>query len=211
MIADVTRRVDGRGGSWRLAQVLIYLTVAWNLVEGIVAVVAGVRASSVALVGFGLDSFIEITASAVLVWRMAQPNDARTEQRERLARRVVGATFILLAIYIVLQAAYLVVAGHAAEASGIGLALAGASLTVMPAIGLLKRRNAQRLHSHSLMAEAAETLVCSYLSAALVLGLALNAALGWGWADTAAALAMLPWIVKEGVEGLRAEDCETCD
>ena len=205
-----TRVERAAAGSWALARWLILATLTWNVVEGIVAITAGVRAGSVALVGFGLDSSIEVTASLVLLWRMNAADDATTERRERTARRIVGATFIALATYILLQAGYVVVTGASPEASRLGLLLAAASLLVMPGLGIAKRRNAERLHSHALLAEASETLVCSYLSLTLVIGLGLNAAFGWWWADIAAALAMVPWIVKEGIEGLRAEGCDAC-
>lgn len=201
-----------RSGSPRLATRLLQLTILWNVIEGFVAVRAGVVAGSVALVGFGLDSFIEVTAAAVLLWRMRLPDDDdRVEARERVAHWVVGATFIALAGYIIVQTAYILATGQEPESSPVGLVLALASLTVMPAIGLVKRSNAMRLGSSALVAESTETLICSYLSFALLLGLAANALFGWGWADIAAALAMVPWIAKEGVEGLRGGACDDGD
>lgn len=200
-------------GSLALALALLWVGLVYNSVEGVIAVAAGWRAGSVALVGFGLDSAIEVTASAVLLWRLsARDGDPAVASRERTAHRIVGATFVLLAMYIAIQASYVVATGSEPEASGIGLVLAAVSLALMPALGLVKRWNARRLHSHALIAEASETLVCSYLSATLFVGLALNAALGWWWADIAAALAMVPWIMKEGLEGLRGDACgEGCD
>lgn len=196
-------------GSRRLAVLLLWFTAAWNVIEGIVAVTSGLAASSVALVGFGLDSFIEVSAALILLWRLGLPDhDERAESRERAAHRVVGITFMALVAYIVAQAAYAFAAGEQPEASGVGLVLAIVSLVVMPGLGLAKRRNARRLRSRALLAESTETLVCSYLSATLFIGLAANAALGWWWADVAAALAMTPWIMKEGLEGLRGEACE---
>lgn len=197
-----------RPGSSALATRLLQLTVAWNVVEGFIAVAAGVAAGSVALVGFGLDSFIEVTAAIVLLWRLRLPeHDERVEARERTAHRVVGATFIALATYIFAQAVYILAAGDQPDSSGVGLALAIVSLVVMPVIGLLKRDNAKRLGSRALVAESTETLICSYLSLTLFVGLTANALFGWGWADVAAALAMVPWILKEGIEGLRGEAC----
>lgn len=173
------------------------------------AVASGVVARSVALVGFGLDSFIEVTAAIILLWRLGLPDHhERAEGRERAAHRVVGATFILLAAYIAAQAAYALAVGEEPDESRVGLALAVLSLAVMPLLGLAKRRNARRLRSRALIAESTETLVCSYLSLTLFIGLGANAALGWWWADIAAALAMTPWIVKEGLEGLRGEGCD---
>jgi divalent metal cation (Fe/Co/Zn/Cd) transporter len=195
----------------RLASALLWATVAWNTLEGIIAVTAGVLAGSVALVGFGLDSAIEVGAAGVLIWRLRAPDTDPTESRERLARRLIGASFFVLAAYILAQSAYVVLAGHEPETSGLGLALAITSLILMPAVGLAKRRNARKLHSHALIAESTETLVCSYLSLTLFVGLGANAAFGWWWADIAAALAMVPWILKEGLEGLRGDPCgEDC-
>jgi len=196
-------------GSITLARSLLWLTVAWNAVEGVVAVSAGFIAGSVALVGFGLDSFIEVTAAAILLWRIGLlDDDERVEQRERLAHRIVGATFIVLACYIIAQTAYVFATGDEPESSAVGVILSIVSLLVMPVIGLAKRWNARRLGSRALVAESTETLVCSYLSLTLFIGLAANAMLGWWWADPIAALAMVPWIAKEGLEGLRGESCE---
>ena len=196
-------------GSITLARSLLWLTVAWNAVEGVVAVSAGFIAGSVALVGFGLDSFIEVTAAAILLWRIGLlDDDERVEQRERLAHRIVGATFIVLACYIMAQTAYVFATGDEPESSAVGVILSIVSLLVMPVIGLAKRWNARRLGSRALVAESTETLVCSYLSLTLFIGLAANAMLGWWWADPIAALAMVPWIAKEGLEGLRGESCE---
>jgi divalent metal cation (Fe/Co/Zn/Cd) transporter len=170
---------------------------------------SGLLAGSVALVGFGLDSFIEVAAAGVLLWRMTVPNDdPRVEGREALARRVVGASFLVLAGYVAGESAYVLVAGSEPEVSPVGIGLAIASLAIMPALGLIKRGNARRLQSPALVAESTETLICSYLSLTLFVGLATNAATGWGWADIVAALAMVPWIVKEGIEGIRGEPCE---
>lgn len=203
------RLASGRAGSAQLATVLLWVTLAWNVAEGVVAVTSGVRAGSVALVAFGLDSAIEVIAAAVLIWRIGLPeHDGRAEGRERIAHRVVGSTFIALAIYIVAEGLYVLVSGREPDASRAGLALALAATLVMPGLGLAKRWNATRLGSRALVAEANETLVCSYLSLTLVLGLSANALFGWWWADIAAALAMVPWIAKEGLEGLRGDSCE---
>ena len=202
-------RVEKLAGSRRLAGLLLWLTVSWNVVEGFVAVGSGIIARSVALVGFGLDSFIEVTAACVLLWRLSLPDhDEAAERREATARRVVGITFLLLAGYIAAQTIYTLTVGGQPEASDAGLVLSVVSLIVMPGLSLVKRRNARRLGSRALMAESTETLVCSYLSLTLFVGLAANAVTGWWWADIAAALAMVPWIVKEGLEGLRGERCD---
>ena len=198
-----------RTGSTSLAILLLWLTVAWNTIEGIVAVSAGVAAGSVALVGFGLDSAIEVAAALILLWRLRLADgDEHEEARERRAHQVVGLTFLVLASYIAAQVVFTLATGREPESSSVGLVLAGVSLIVMPGIGLLKRWNALRLGSRALVAESTETLVCSYLSLTLFIGLAANSLWGWWWADIAAALAMVPWIVKEGLEGLRGERCE---
>ena len=195
--------------SLSLARGLLWFTLAWNVAEGVIAVSSGLVASSVALVGFGLDSFIEVTAAAILIWRLSlAEGDERSERREAVAHRIVGATFIALAVYILAQSAYVVADGRQPEESGVGMALAVAATIVMPALALAKRRNAAGLGSRALIAEARETFACSYLSLTLFVGLAANALAGWWWADVAAALAMVPWIAREGVEGLRAERCE---
>ena len=198
-----------REGSLALATGLLWVTLAWNVAEGIIAVTTGFMAGSVALIGFGLDSSIEVTAAAILIWRLKLPaHDERVERRENIARRVVGATFVALAAYIAIETAYVLVTGNEPESSTGGLLLATAAMLVMPGLGLAKRWNAASLGSPALTAEATETLVCSYLSLTLFIGLGANAAFGWWWADIAAAMAMVPWIVKEGLEGLRGESCE---
>jgi divalent metal cation (Fe/Co/Zn/Cd) transporter len=185
---------------------LLWLTLAWNIVEGIIAVGAGVAAGSVALVGFGLDSAIEVMAASVLIWRL-QADDEAGGSREHFAHRIVGISFLVLAAYVLAQVAYTLATGQEPEASRVGFVLALLSLTFMPLLGLMKRRNALRMGSRALVAESSETLVCSYLSFTLFIGLGANAAFGWWWADIAAALAMVPWIVKEGFEGLNGESC----
>lgn len=203
------RTHDGR---WmRIALWLVGATLAYNVIEAVVALAAGTVAGSIALLGFGLDSGIECGAAGVLLWRLslewrgAEPE--RLERAERRVHRFVGATFVALALYVSAQALWTLYAQEAPSASGVGIALAAASLVVMPLVSWGKLRAAREVGSAALRAEAKETLACSYLSFALLLGLAANAALGWWWADPAAALAMVPWLVKEGREGLRGEAC----
>lgn len=199
-------------GSLALAMALLWFTLAWNTAEGIIAVTTGIMAGSVALIGFGLDSSIEVAAAGILLWRLqVSDDDERAERRETLARRVVGATFVVLAAYIVAETAYVLATGNEPETSIGGLLLAIAATIVMPGLGLAKRWNAFPLGSPALVAEATETLICSYLSLTLFIGLGANAAFGWWWADIAAALAMVPWILKEGIEGLRGEHCDGDD
>jgi len=180
--------------------------VAWNIVEATVAISAGVAAGSVALVGFGADSLIEVTSAGMLVWRLrkAGPEASAEEQgdRERTAMLVVGSTFFLLAVYVAYESLTELLGGAQAGSSPVGLALAMASLVVMPVLAAAKLRVAREMGSGALRADAMETWVCTYLSAALLVGLVLNAAFGWWWADAAAGLGMVPVILWQGCETL---------
>jgi divalent metal cation (Fe/Co/Zn/Cd) transporter len=192
---------------------LVIATLVYNVLEAIVAMWSGLRADSIALVGFGLDSIIECGAAGVLLWRLSvEARGAERETVERTERRVhwfVGGTFILLALYVTGQACWILWRGEAPDESMVGIALAVASLVIMPLVSWGKLRAAREIGSAALRAEAKETLACSYLSFALLLGLVANATVAWWWADPVAALLMVPWLVKEGVEGLRGE--ETCN
>ena len=197
----------------RIGLWLVAATMAYNVAEGVIALWAGVRAGSIALVGFGLDSYIECAAAAALLWRLTlEARDAHPEaieQSEQRVHRFVGATFVALALYVLGQAGWTLVTGNAPEESLVGIILAAASLVIMPLVAWGKLHAAQAMHSAALRSEAKETLTCSYLSLTLLLGLVANAAAGWWWADPLAALLMVPWLVKEGMEGLRGEQC--CD
>ncbi len=194
-----------RWGVWLVAG-----TLAYNVIEAGVALWAGTEADSIALLGFGLDSVIEVAAAAVLLWRLVveilSEDTDRIETAERRVHRFIGLTFLALAVYVVTQSILTLTSRSRPQESLVGIVLAAASLLVMPLIGWAKLRVAGRLRSTALRAEAKETLACAYLSLALLLGLLLNAILGWWWADPAVALLMVPWLLKEGVEGLRAED-----
>ena len=183
---------------------LVAGTMAYNVVEAVVALWAGLGARSIVLVGFGLDSVIELGAATVVLWRMTLEVSAadigRRASAERMVRRFVGATFFLLALYIIGQATWTLWARDAPEESWLGIVLAVLSLIVMPLIALGKLRAARVVGSGALRAEAKETLACSYLSFCLLLGLGANAAIGWSWADPVAALLMVPWLVHEGRE-----------
>ncbi len=182
------------------------LTIAWNVVEAVIAVGAGWRAGSIALVGFGLDSVIETIAALALYRRLraeqAGATKEETEVHERRALWIVGVTFFLLSGYIAFEAASTLWMKEPPEASRIGILLAAASLTVMPALAIAKHRTGKALRSRALVADAKETFVCSYLSLTLLAGLGLNALFGWWWADPVAALAMLPLVIREGWEAL---------
>jgi divalent metal cation (Fe/Co/Zn/Cd) transporter len=186
--------------------------MGYNVLEGIVALWAGLHARSIALVGFGFDSFIECAAAAALLWRLgieARGADPETVERsERRVHRFVGGTFLALAIYVLIQASWALWHQDAVSESPIGIILAAASLVIMPLVAWGKLHAAKAIGSAALRAEAKETLACSYLSLTLLLGLVANAVAGWWWADPVAALLMVPWLVREGLEGLRGEHCE---
>jgi divalent metal cation (Fe/Co/Zn/Cd) transporter len=189
---------------------LEYFTVGWNAVEGVVAVVSGVIAGSIALVGFGLDSFIEVTSGLTLLWRMSVDEEVhRRELNEKRALRIVGACFLLLAAYVAYESASDLWSKTAPEHSVPGIILACVSLIVMPLLSRAKRSVGRALGSAAMHADAKQTEFCTYLSAILLFGLLLNATFGLWWADPVAGLVMVPIIAKEGVEGLRAKTC--CD
>jgi divalent metal cation (Fe/Co/Zn/Cd) transporter len=190
---------------------LVGATMAYNAIEAIVALWAGARADSVALVGFGLDSFIELAAASLVLWRMAVEargsGDVEVEAAERKVHRFVGVTFFLLAAYVLFQSGWVLWARDAPAESLVGLILAVVSLLVMPLVAFWKLRVAAVINSAALRAEAKETIACSYLSFCLLLGLAAHAIVGWWWADPLAALLMVPWLIHEGVEGFEEEGC----
>jgi divalent metal cation (Fe/Co/Zn/Cd) transporter len=189
---------------------LEYFTVGWNTLEGLVAVSAGAIAGSISLVAFGVDSFIEVTSGAALLWRMSV--DADEHQRERTERttlKTVGICFLSLAVYVGYEAASDLLRKSAPEHSLPGIILACVSLVVMPLLSRAKRRVASNLKSSAMRADARQTEFCTYLSAILLGGLVLNSALNLWWADPLAGLVMVPIIAKEGVEALRGDMC--CD
>ena len=183
------------------------VTVGYNALEGIVAIAAGFAAGSVALTGFGIDSVIEVTSGALLWWRLrAELGSAPLGPTvERRAARGAGFLLLALGVYIVIDSARLLLTSNRPESSPVGIVLTVLSLIVMPLLARAKLRVAASLGSRALRADAHETIVCAWLSATTLLGLGLNAALGWWWADPAAALAMLPLIVREGIEAWQGE------
>lgn len=190
---------------------LEYMTLAWNAIEGLAAVVAGAIAGSISLVAFGADSFIEVASGAAVLWRMAVDADVELRERnEKRALRIVGSCFLLLAAYIVYESASDLIRKRAPEASLVGIVLACLALIVMPVLARAKRRVGRALNSAAMRADAKQSEFCAYLSAFLLAGLTLNAAFGLWWADPLAALAMVPFIVKEGIEGLRGQACDNC-
>jgi divalent metal cation (Fe/Co/Zn/Cd) transporter len=185
-----------------------YFTIAWNSLEGLIGIGAGMIAGSVSLVGFGIDSLIEVTSGATLLWRMSVDADAaRRERNERLSLRIVGACFLALALYVAIEALLDLGRKAAPERSVSGIALAVVSLIVMPVLSRAKKSVGNALSSAAMKADARQTDFCVYLSAILLVGLVLNATLGWWWADPVAALVMVPLIAKEGFEGVKARGC----
>jgi divalent metal cation (Fe/Co/Zn/Cd) transporter len=187
---------------------LEYFTIGWNTLEGIIAVIAGLFAGSISLVGFGVDSFIEVTSGAAVLWRMSvDANEAQRERNEKTALRIVGACFVALSAYISYEAISDLSAHRAPEHSIPGIILAIVSLIVMPLLSRAKRRVGTFLNSAAMHADAKQTEFCTYLSAILLGGLLLNVAFDLWWSDPVAALLMTPIILREGVEGLRAKAC----
>jgi len=190
---------------------LEYFTIVWNAIEGLVAVMTGVIAGSISLVGFGIDSFIEVTSGSVLLWRMFVDAEVqRRELNERRALRIVGVCFLLLAAYITYESGLDLWSRRAPEHSIPGIVLACVSLVVMPLLSRAKRKVGRALGSAAMHADAKQTEFCTYLSAVLLAGLLLNAFFGLWWADPVAALIMVPIIAKEGIEGLQGKACEEC-
>lgn len=208
MSTDVLQRDSLRGAAVRRGRLLEYFTVGWNVLEAIVAIGAGMSAGSIALVGFGVDSVIESSSGAVLLWRLRE--GARGEQRERIALRFVGVSFLLLAAYVGFDAVKSIVRREPPEASYAGIVVAVLSLIVMPLLARAKRKVAAQINSRAMTADSRQTDLCAYLSAILLAGLMLNALFGWWWADPAAGLIMTPIIAKEGIEALRGETCDDC-
>ena len=195
---------DARNRLVRRALWLEYFTVGWNVLEGIVAISAGAVAGSIALIGFGLDSGIEVTSGAILIWRFRQHgmgDDVETAA-ERRAIFVVGVTFLLLALYVTVEALRKLWLQERPEESMLGILVTLLSLALMPSLAIFKRRIAGQLGSRALLADAKETLACSYLSVTVLLGLGANALFGLWWADPVAALAIVYWLVREGREAL---------
>lgn len=199
-------RLADRDHLRRRARWLAYSTIGWNTVECVVAVTAGFAAGSIALVGFGLDSLVEVFAGFVVLWRLR----GEDEERERRALRLIALSFFALAAYVVAESIRDLLAGAEADESAVGIGLAVVSLLVMPALALAKRRTGQALGDPVVLADAAETLLCCYLSAVLLAGLLL-AGFGLWWADPLAALVIAGLAVREGLEAWQGETCPEDD
>lgn len=188
----------------RRAQLLAATSVAYNLVEAVVAISAGVVAGSVALVGFGLDSAVEVSSGLIILWQFRH---RLPETRERQALRMLAVSFLALAAYVSFESVRVLLTGTDPEASPVGIALACASLLVMPFLSWAQRRTGRALGSNAVFADGTQTLLCTYLSAVLLVGLVLNATLGWSWADPVAGLVIAAVAVREGIEAWRGDGC----
>ena len=188
----------------RRAQLIAGASVTYNMVEAAIAITAGTLASSVALVGFGLDSIVEVSSGLVVLWQFRSP---LPESRERRALRLIALSFFALAAYVTVEAVRALLGGIAPETPPVGIGLAVASLIVMPVLSVMQRRTGRRLGSNAVVADGTQTLLCSYLSAVLLVGLVLNATLGWSWADPLAGLVIAAVAAKEGIEAWRGEGC----
>ncbi|HEY0215539.1 MAG TPA: cation transporter [Cellulomonas sp.] len=190
----------------RRVRAVVVATIAYNVVEAVVALSAGQVASSSALIGFGLDSVVEVLSAAAVAWQFAAPDP---EERERTALRIIAVAFLALAAVVTVDAVRTLVTGSAAEHSTVGIVLAAVSLAVMPGLSWFERRTGLELGSASAVADSRQTLLCSVLSAVLLAGLLLNAGPGWWWADPVAALVIAGFAVREGLEAWQGESCAT--
>lgn len=195
---------DRRAKLERRIRLLVAATISYNLVEAAIALSEGVRASSAALLGFGLDSLVEVSSAAAVAWQFAAPDP---QQRERAALRFVAIAFFALAAYISVESVLAFAGIREARHSPIGIALAAVSLVVMPLLSWAERRTGRELGSRSAVADSKQTLLCTYLSAVLLAGLLLNSWLGWTWADPLAALVIAAVAVREGREAWRGRHC----
>ncbi|MFF5983849.1 cation diffusion facilitator family transporter [Streptomyces olindensis] len=191
----------------RRIRLLVAATIAYNVVEAIVALTAGALASSTALIGFGLDSVIEVSSAAAVAWQFSAADHAVREAREKTALRIIAVSFVALAAYVAVDAVRALTGTGEAERSVPGIVLAALSLAVMPFLSAAQRRAGRELGSASAVADSRQTLLCTYLSAVLLAGLVLNATLGWSWADPIAALVIAGVAVKEGRDAWRGEGC----
>ena len=193
----------------RRARLLALGGNAWHVIEFAIAVVAGVAAGSVALVGFGIDSGIELLAGGVILWLFSGGRGS-SYAAERHAQRLIAASYALLVVYIVVEAVRDLAGGHHASVSWVGIGLAAFTAAMMPLLALAKRRVARRLRSSAAASEAGQNMICAYLSVALLVGLLANALAGWWWADPAAALVIAAVAANEGAAAWRGDSCDCC-
>lgn len=183
---------------------IVAATIVYNAIEAVVAITAGSIASSAALVGFGLDSIVEVLSAVAIAWQFTARDP---ETREKTALRVIAISFFALAIYVTIDAALSLTGVRTVEHSTIGIILTALSLVIMPALSLAERRTGRELGSASAIADSKQTLICAYLSGAVLIGLLLNTLFGWTWADPIAALVVVVFAIKEGIEAWRGDSC----
>jgi len=188
----------------RRVRIVVAITITWNVIEAVVALIAGGAASSAALIGFGLDSIVEVLSAAAVAWQFAAPDP---EKREKVALRVIAVPFFALAAYVSVDAVLSLLGLREPEHAPVGIAIAALSLVVMPFLSWFERRTGRELGSASTVADSKQTLICTYLSAALLAGLLLNSLFGWAWADSIAALVIAVLAVREGVEAWKGGAC----
>lgn len=188
----------------RRVRLFVAATITYNVIEAVVAITAGTLASSTALIGFGLDSIIEVASAAAVAWQFAGRDP---EAREKTALRIIAVSFFVLAAYITVESVRALLGGAEAEHSSVGLVLATVSLLVMPVLSYAQRRAGRELGSRTAVADSKQTLLCTYLSAVLLVGLAVNSLFGWSWADPIAALVIAAVAVKEGREAWKGDTC----
>lgn len=212
MSSELATRPGDRAPLVRRGRWLAWATVAWNAVEGVVAIVAGVVAGSIALVGFGVDSYVEVLSGAVIVWRLSKERHGAvlSQAAERRAVKLIAVSFLLLAAGVTAESVRTLAVAAAPDESLPGIALAAVSLVVMPLLARAKNDVGRRLGSQAVRADATETVLCVWLSAVLLAGLGLNALLGWWWADPVAALGVAVLALREGLENWRADAVDEC-
>lgn len=185
---------------------IVAATITYNVIEAVLALAAGTVASSSALVGFGLDSIVEVLSAAAVAWQFASPDP---QSREKVALRLIAVSFFGLAIFVTIDSVRSLLGASEPEHSPVGIALAAVSLAIMPVLSWFERRTGRELGSASAVADSKQTLICSYLSAVLLAGLLLNSLFGWSWADPVAALLIAAFAVREGIEAWRGDACCT--
>src|SRR3954469_1940480 len=208
-VLQVTPPPSRRVALVKRVRLLAWLGLGWHVIEAGVAIAAGIVASSVALVGFGADSLIEAGAGIVVIWLMADSRSA-SPRAERRAQQLIAASFVILAAYIGVEAVRDLVGGHHPGASWVGIGLSVVTLATMPSLANAKRRVAEQLGSSATASESRQTMLCAYLSAALLVGLLANAVVGWWWADPVVALVIAGVAVREARDAWRGEACDCC-
>jgi divalent metal cation (Fe/Co/Zn/Cd) transporter len=206
-MTTLTVTAERRAQLNRRSLYLAYATAGYNLIEGLVAVAAGAAAASTALLGFGLDSFVEVSSALVVIWQF---RSSVPEARERLALRGIAVSFFALAAWITVDAVRALLGAERPDASPVGIAIAALSVVVMPLLVWVKRRTGRELGSATVVADSMQTMLCTYLSVIVLAGLLLNALFGWWWADPGAALVIAAVAVREGIQAWRGEQCDDC-